>query len=136
MTQEGERAIREFELQIDREWAAMQEDLAEWVVWVLTETLASLVEKSPVDVGTFQNNWLVSIGVRDGRTIPFPGNFSAENGQTIAAYAQTEGFPVVYLQNNLPYAGRLEDGYSGQAPAGVVGVTVTEMQARIAADAA
>jgi hypothetical protein len=33
---------------------------------------------------------------------------------------------VHYLQNNLPYAWRLETGYSKQAPAGIVGITALE----------
>jgi len=36
---------------------------------------------------------------------------------------------VIYLTNNLPYAQRLEEGYSQQAPAGMVALTIQEFQA-------
>lgn len=39
---------------------------------------------------------------------------------------------VHYIVNNLPYAMRLETGWSKQAPAGMVGITVREYQAIVA----
>jgi hypothetical protein len=38
---------------------------------------------------------------------------------------------VVWLSNNLPYANRLENGWSKQAPAGMVNLTFAELQAQI-----
>jgi len=35
---------------------------------------------------------------------------------------------IVYLANNLPYAQRLEDGWSQQAPEGMVKLTVQRFQ--------
>lgn len=35
---------------------------------------------------------------------------------------------IFYITNSLPYAKRLEDGYSTQAPAGMVALTVAEFQ--------
>jgi hypothetical protein len=42
---------------------------------------------------------------------------------------------VHYLTNNLPYAYRLEYGWSRQAPNGMVGVTVVEFQSIVNAAA-
>ena len=39
---------------------------------------------------------------------------------------------VFYLVNNLPYIRRLEQGWSQQAPAGMVAVTVSEFQQTVA----
>jgi hypothetical protein len=35
---------------------------------------------------------------------------------------------VLYLANNLPYAQRLEEGWSGQQPQGIVSRTAVEFQ--------
>lgn len=40
--------------------------------------------------------------------------------------SSTDG--IHYLANNLPYAQRIEDGWSRQAPVGVVGVTTFKFQ--------
>ena len=120
---------RQFSMQIDMEWARAKEDMRELVVEVGTNTLAGVVEKSPVDTGHFQNNWLVSIGGADGQIVPLPGDFSGENASTLASYMAGEGFPEIVIQNNLPYAARLEDGYSSQAPSGMVALTVAEIEA-------
>lgn len=39
---------------------------------------------------------------------------------------------VHFIANNLPYAQRLEDGYSKQAPAGMIGLTVVKYQSIVA----
>ena len=39
---------------------------------------------------------------------------------------------VIYLTNNLPYAVPLEEGYSKQAPAGMVALTVQDFQSVVA----
>jgi len=123
-------SVRDFAFQIDAEWAAMQDDAREAVIEVATEALAGVVEKSPIDTGQFQNNWLVSIGTPDGRKVDLPGSFAGDNAGTLAAYVAAEGFPTVYVQNNLAYAARLENGYSKQAPSGMVGLTVAELEAK------
>ena len=35
---------------------------------------------------------------------------------------------TVYISNGVPYAGKLEDGYSPQAPAGVVAPALTTIK--------
>ena len=42
--------------------------------------------------------------------------------------AKAKGGDVVFLINNLPYAERIEDGWSPQAAGGVVGVSIAEFQ--------
>lgn len=120
---------RDFALQLDREFAEMMGDVRGAVIYVATEALAKVQEKSPVDIGTFLNNWLVSIGQPDDNTTEVFGQFAAKSAGAIASYAAMDGWPVIYLQNNLPYGPKLEDGYSSQAPGGMVGLTVAELQA-------
>lgn len=123
-------SARQFDLELKAEWRQIEDDIGEAIVMIATDALAGVVEKSPVDEGTFQNNWLVSVATEDQRTIALPGTFASENAGALAAYAAAEGFPIIFLQNNLPYANRLENGYSNQAPNGMVALTVAEVEAK------
>ncbi len=106
---------------------------------VSLEILGSVVLKSPVDTGRFRSNWQVSIGSVSSGTVSYAvtetigeraGNKGPVYESTIAksrGIANTaKAGDVIYIANNLPYAVRLEEGYSGQAPAGMVTLTVQE----------
>ncbi|MDO8065557.1 HK97 gp10 family phage protein [Janthinobacterium sp. SUN206] len=79
--------------------------------------------------GRFRANWQLSIGspaagVRD--LIDKDGSATlAAHGSTISA---AKAGDVIYLVNNLPYAKRIEEGWSRQAPVGVVMLTVVEFR--------
>lgn len=123
----------DFSFQIDREWAAKVEDVHEFVSLVGLTALRGVVNKSPVDTGRFKGNWNLGIGEVDETTTE---STDKDGGPTIVrgdislqSYGATEGFPVLNVSNSLPYGPRLEDGYSGQAPSGMVGLTVAELEA-------
>lgn len=82
---------------------------------------------SPVAEGTYRANHTVSFGSPDYRyTANKDGMslaFSAINSLTPSA------LPVVYIQNNLPYAERLENGWSKQAPSGIYSLAYEAMVA-------
>ncbi len=124
---------RQFEIQLKAELAAKIDDVHEFVQLIGLHAVRSVVLKSPVKEGRFKGNWNLSIGSEDlstSETFDKGGQTTIARAEgALSAYAASEGFPVVYLTNNLPYAGRLEDGYSGQAPSGMVGLTVAEIQA-------
>lgn len=86
-----------------------------------------LIEKSPVDTGRFRANWQYSVNAKATGTIE--GNWTSENRAPppkppqIAAGAFGK---VHIICNNLPYAQRLENGHSKQAPIGMVGLTLNE----------
>lgn len=123
------QATRDFEIEIQREWLAMLDKMRELVIYIATEGLAGVQEKSPVDIGTFRANWLISIGSPSDRTTMSLAEFGAMNAQALASYANEDGWPTIYLQNALPYAIKLEDGYSKQAPGGVLALTAAELEA-------
>ncbi|WP_158569429.1 hypothetical protein [Duganella sp. BJB475] len=105
-----------------------------------------LVQKSPVGDakywispppkgyvgGRFRANWQMSIGAPPSGTLS--GIDQSEGGtQTIdshaAVYTSVQAGQVIYLVNNLPYAKRIENGWSRrQAPIGIVALTVLEWQ--------
>lgn len=106
---------------------------------------ASLVEKSPVgnpDLwaesslpppkgyvgGRFRANWQLGVNINpDGELYtPIVGPFPDKNPIDVPDQAATN---IFYLVNNLPYANRLEDGWSTkQAPFGMVSITVLEFK--------
>lgn len=96
---------------------------------VTLDLFTSVVQKSPVDTGRFKANWNVS------KTTPNFSFTAATNTARGEAEAQKalnfSAGGVVYLSNGLPYARRLEYGYSGQAPSGMVRLSVREFSAFI-----
>lgn len=79
--------------------------------------------------GRFRANWQLGIGVLPQGTLNrVDPTGAATVGRIIAAIPDQASGRVYYLANNLPYAQRIEHGWSRQAPTGVVGLTVTEFQ--------
>lgn len=104
---------------------------AQLLMLVVAETDAQLKIRSPVDTGRFRASWTIAALQPSTAVAPAAGG-----GQTVTADpsipAVTIG-SVVYITNSLPYARRLEYGWSQQAPNGMVRLTAAEMPARIAA---
>ncbi|WP_152615640.1 hypothetical protein [Leisingera sp. ANG-M1] len=90
---------------------------------------SQVIMNTPVDSGRARANWQVAIGsVPDGVLTLEDKSGSATISAADASAAGLKAGDVIYLANNLPYIQRLEDGYSGQAPAGMVGLTVQQFQ--------
>ena len=125
---------QDFSFQIKREFAEQVGDARELVALIALTAVRGVVMKSPVDTGRFKGNWNVGIAQPDETTTetvdPSGGSTITEADSRLQAYEAFQGFPVVHISNNLPYAARLEDGYSGQAPNGMVGLTVAELEAQ------
>ena len=85
---------------------------------------ASLVLKSPVDTGRFKANWVVGNGFVNTTTTE---SLQAANNELLINSIKVNG-QNIYLTNSLPYASRLEYGWSKQAPAGMVRITLVEVQ--------
>jgi len=79
--------------------------------------------------GHFRANWQLGVGEIPGGVVPghdYGVTLSANTGKL----PQDAAGKMFYLANNVPYAQRIEDGWSHQhpAPQAVVGRTVTEFQ--------
>lgn len=89
------------------------------------ELQSGMIEKSPVDTGRFKGNWQVGVGQLNADT-----NQAADKsgqgalGRTAVALETWKPGQTIFLSNSLPYARRLEDGWSQQAPSGMVRLTV------------
>jgi PAS domain-containing protein len=119
-----------FELDISRFVQKVQGRMDTAVRRLALEAFQRVVFKSPVDTGRFRGNWQLAIGsIPDGvLEIDDREGTMTVNRATAAASGAKAG-DIIYLANNLPYARRLEYGWSGQAPAGMVRPTIAEMQA-------
>ena len=81
--------------------------------------------------GRFRGNWQLGVG-----TVPAGVVARVDPGGLATVTAAIGEIPtdaagrVYFYVNNLPYAQRLEHGYSTQAPAGIVGLTLIDAGAR------
>lgn len=98
-------------------------DKAEMVVRkTALELQSGMIEMSPVKSGRFKSNWTCGVGAVNTDTSAAPGT-DAE-GRTRTVLAGWKPGQTIFLTNSLPYARRLENGWSKQAPSGVVRLTV------------
>ena len=108
---------------MDQLAARQKRRLADVVRTTTLELFQAIDERSPVDTGRFRGNWQVSYGA----PLLSPIARLAPGGSDEPGKALT--LPVggtVYMSNALPYAQRLEYGWSKQAPLGMVRRTVAE----------
>lgn len=136
---------QQLQAQLDAAYRRKVEELLRVATKRLTlEAFTRVVARSPVDTGRFRGNWQVGVGTRpdgivatatspgrqpgDAVREPIPAS-GAETGEALAAVAAlNERIDKTYVVNNLPYAEALENGHSGQAPTGMVAVTVEELR--------
>lgn len=111
---------------------------------VSIDTLSKVVERTPVGDpthwknpppagyvgGRLRANWNVSLAVPDlstSQTTDKDGSSTTAKGS--ARLSRVDGKQDIYIMNSLPYVRRIEyDGWSSQAPAGMVRITVAEFQ--------
>lgn len=125
--------IRDFEIQLDQAAGEIDQVVEIQHRAVALEALKSVVMMSPVDTGLFRGNWQAS----DGEPPPAPvDSVDTSGGPTIGrgaeVIARARAYGRTWIANLLPYAQRLEDGYSQQAPAGMVAVTIARLRSMFA----
>ncbi|ENX41540.1 hypothetical protein [Acinetobacter sp. NIPH 2100] len=87
---------------------------------IVMDTVQSLVVSSPVDTGAYRASHIVSIGSGD---FGVRGPETNANQDAAIQAVKIKLGNLVYIQNNLPYAERLENGWSDQAPQGIYSTT-------------
>jgi hypothetical protein len=96
------------------------------------DLLSRVILKSPVDTGRFRANWYASINYASNAVSNSVDKSGADSirrgGSSINSYKL--GDAAIYLTNNLPYAYRLETGYSKQAPSGMARLSVMEIASK------
>jgi len=117
------RALEKKKKLIDESASALAVDTAEKIV-------KDLVLNTPVDTSNALSNWIVTLGSKS--TVVIPPHYLGSRGSTQKTSAseainnarkQLKSKKVgqsIFITNNVDYIGRLNDGYSRQAPAGFV----------------
>lgn len=79
--------------------------------------------------GRFRANWQLGVDTVPSGEVAAPDpSGEATQGRIVAQVPDDAAGKTYWLVNNLPYAQRIEDGWSRQAPTGLVGLTVVEFQ--------
>nr|WP_154325042.1 hypothetical protein [Pantoea sp. 201603H] len=92
-----------------------------------------VVDMSPVDTGRFRSNWEIGQDYVPNEASPemgpYPQGPELKSRLASQSAAITDDVQLIFLTNTLPYAYRLEmEGWSKQAPAGMLRVVVPEFQ--------
>lgn len=96
---------------------------------VSIKLFSAIIKASPVDTGRFRMNWMASgsapaSGITDATDKS--GNIATGNATSFVLKATD--WREFTLTNNLPYAQRLEYGWSQQAPQGMVRTNISRFQ--------
>lgn len=96
---------------------------------ITLDAFSGCIMMSPVDSGRFRGNWQTAVGSAPSGTV----ELLDKEGNTVIAQVSgvVDGMQigdVIYMVNNLPYAEPLENGWSDQAPNGMVKLTVQRFQ--------
>lgn len=98
------------------------------------EIVLTVVPATPVRTGQARSGYFTTNGEADSSSLPY-GPFTQDGYQTInrmrvALIGARPGVPM-HVTNNLPYIGRLNTGYSTQAPAQFIEIAIGEARAII-----
>ncbi len=135
-------AATNFGRQLSR-WAELVgEDIDDVTRATTLQLFSGVINRTPVDTGRLRGNWQASLDTPASGTTERTGEAGAlAEARAVTALAPSNAY---FLTNNLPYAAVAEfglwgtgdgatnkttrDGYSIQAPYGMVRVTVAEFQ--------
>lgn len=104
---------------------------------VSLKLFSAIIKASPVDTGRFRGNWQTTGATPASGLIAGvdpTGNKAVNSAATFITNAP--GWDTFTVTNNLPYAERLEYGWSKQAPVGMVRVNIARFQQLINEEAA
>lgn len=81
--------------------------------------------------GRFRANWQINTILSSSEidSVDPSGSGTIAKGISNIQSRKIQPFGTIWVFNNVPYAERIEFGWSGQAPGGVVGVTIAEITA-------
>lgn len=109
---------------------------------VALQIYGGVTKKTPVDTGRARANWNMNVGSID-YSVDSPDQYGKSTGKHKGEGSapasprakqlkldKGDGEKVIYITNNLPYIGELENGHSTQAPRGMVSLTLNEVRSQ------
>lgn len=124
-----------FALDISRWVEAEKLDQDKAVRGAAFQIFGGVVERTPVRDGPLRANWQAELNRPNEATVPYTGapGAAAATATTKASeiMQRFNAGDVIWFTNNLPYAEKMEKGGSGQAPSGMVDVTLREFDKAI-----
>lgn len=126
-------ASRSFKLDLRREMRGILEDeYPKFLEGVAIDTAVGIVRRNPVLTGLSAGNWHATSYPSEQ---VFPERKDPQKSTTIQRLiadirAMAGTVSQMHIQNNQPYINKLEDGFSRKAPAGMVAITLREIEAR------
>ena len=95
----------------------------------MLDMVGAVIEPSPVDKGTFKSNWQGGIGSVNYSTSDAAGSDSRSKIEAVlTGWKAGQSF---WITNSMPYAQRLEYGWSKIAPQGMVRIAVQNFKSDI-----
>ncbi len=88
-----------------------------------------ITERTPVKTGRARSNWDMTTG--SPSTKLQAGDSFGPSPSLPPGIDKITGKEEIFIVNNLPYIERLENGWSQQAPAGMVRLSMAEIEAEI-----
>lgn len=124
------RSLLDLANDLDKKANLVETAASDLAVEIAMVVITDLANTTPVDTSKALSNWIVTLGSPTNQKVP--AHFKGSRGSTkSASVAQTianardflkkkKPGQTIYISNRQPYIKRLNEGYSGQAPAGFV----------------
>jgi hypothetical protein len=122
-------SLRQFAETVPERFLALHREIA-------VNLFAEIVSRTPVDTGYARANWWPSV-TNPSAEITGPRFEQGIGGDAAAALSLARladslgalpAYGVFWIANNVEYIGALEDGHSGQAPEGMVRVSIADIR--------
>lgn len=124
-----------FASDINRFSVATEKAADEIVRGVTLSLFTAVIKDTPVDSGRARGDWQTTVQIpASGQTGRIDPSGASSIAEVISKTPEKAGGETM-LTNNLPYIERLENGYSKQAPAGMVRKNVARIARLVAAQA-
>ena len=115
--------MSEFIKQLSASLELTRQQAGEVVASAALEIFRDTVTATPVDTGAARSNWRLTVDAVDtssDKTSTGTENQAQATGTISAVISGQTQYTFISISNNLPYIRRLEYGYSGQAPTGML----------------
>ena len=123
--------LEQFAKRIKQHGRAVEVNANKGVIQLAALVSQTVISATPHDQGVARANWFATMGFPKSSFDLELKDFSgvetiSKNNRIIAGRLPTQS---VYITNNLPYIKRLNEGHSGQAPAGYVETAIKTARA-------